>query len=426
MLCRHKPGDGTTDDAAKIQSAIDYASSIGGGIVQLSDQHAISTALVINADNVTLQGLGNGQTVLSPTAGNTGWVIDVQSATYNGEWGTADTTWSRATDKSRVVIRDLSINGKDRSVAHNGLRITRADGINVQNVAFGYLNGTALQLGGTADNQYVEDSVFDNIDIRLCGNGAGTPALLVTNSNTANAVTGSNGNLFRGLQFENNKGPLQIVNANTNTSTWITDNHFESPRIVADASATYSTVVLQGGVRRTQFSNPSLSGSSGTYDLFETVISGSRFPQSVMLSDVFLHSYSGNGIVATKCRDISITGHLATSGTSTNKAISLPAGSGVEGYKIDVFSNVDPLNATAASSLMNFIEVDSSIAQTGSITINGNCRSNPRTLIQSGTTYPTRGTDEGQTHMFIGSVEPTSGTHGYVLGVDIWVDTSNG
>ena len=413
-------GDGTTDDAAKIQSAIDYVSSIGGGIVQLSDQHAIGTALVLSGKNVTLQGLGIGQTILSPTAGNTGWVIDVASATYGGEWAAGDTAWSRANDKSGVVIRDLSINGKTRAVAHSGLRITAADNINIQNVGFGYLLGTALQIGGTSNNESVSESIFDNITVMHSGNGVNTPALLMTSGGTGSACSK---NIFRNLQFSENKGPLSIVNENT--SSWISANTFQSCRVIAESTATYSTVILKGAIRRTMFSNLLLSGSSGTYNLLETQAgTDSRYPRSLSINDVMMHSMSGNGIVVTKCRDISITGSIELSNTVSNKVINLPSGSGIEGYKIDVFTNEDPLNTTPASSAMNFINVDSSVRQNGAVTINGNCRETPRVLIYSGGSYPTRGTDEGQTHLYIGSVDPTA--TGFVVGVDVWVDTSNG
>lgn len=413
-------GDGVTDDAAKIQSAIDYVSSIGGGIVQLSDQHAIGTALILSGKNVTLQGLGIGQTILSPTAGNTGWVIDVQSATYGGEWAAGDTTWSRTNDKSGVVIRDLSINGKTRAVAHNGLRITQADAINVQNVGFGYLLGTALQIGGTSNNQSVNESIFDNITIMHSGNGVNTPAFLITSGGTGTACSK---NIFRNLQFSENKGPLSITNENT--SAWISANTFQSCRVIAESTATYSTVILKGAIRRTMFSNLLLSGSSGTYNLFETVAgTDARYPRSLSINDVMMHSMAGNGIVVTRCRDISITGSIELSSTTSNKVINLPAGCEIEGYKIDVFTNEDPLNTTASLSVMNFINVDVSVKHLGSVTINGNCRENPRTLIYSGGAYPTRGTDEGQTHLYIGPTDPTAA--GFVVGVDVWVDTSNG
>jgi hypothetical protein len=45
-------------------------------------------------------------------------------------------------------------------------------------------------------------------------------------------------------------------------------------------------------------------------------------------------------------------------------------------------------------------------------------------VLQSGGSYPSRPGGATQTHMYIGTLDPTN--YGFVVGYDIWVDTSNG
>lgn len=50
---------------------------------------------------------------------------------------------------------------------------------------------------------------------------------------------------------------------------------------------------------------------------------------------------------------------------------------------------------------------------------------NVRRCIWNGSAYsPARGSNTSQTHLYIGTQDPTSS--GFVVGVDLWIDTSGG
>jgi hypothetical protein len=85
-------GNGTTDDAATIQSAIDAAEAAGGGVVILGPKvYAIATGLTIRANNVLIQGQGydvrhdvgtafNSATVIKATAAMTTMILHAPTA----------------------------------------------------------------------------------------------------------------------------------------------------------------------------------------------------------------------------------------------------------------------------------------------------------------------------------------------------------
>jgi len=424
-------GDGVTDDRAAIQLAIDTARAIPGlAVVQLSNQHAISGELIISGVDtnlaVKLEGLGSQNTVITPTAGFTsGYMLRVQESGYNGEWESTDTTWTRANDKSGVQISGIMFNGLTRASSRNGVRIINADNIRLDDVTIAFFNGVGLQIGGTggtsANVEYVTNSTFNNVSIIKCGNGSSTPALSILKTAAYMGLGTTKNILFHNLVFEKNHGPLLVSNSSTTSGDVLSDIHFANSRITALPTATNNTVTLEGGLSRVTFSNPNLSGSPSGYNLVESIISGTRFPSALTFSDIVFHDNPGNGIVITKGLDVSVTGHANLSGMSgANKFLKLSSGSGITGYRVDVITDSDPYPSFAG-----FLDINATIAQNGSVSVNGNNRSTPRTLIQSGTAYPTRGTDEGQTHLFIGSVDPSISS-GFVLGVDVWVDSSSG
>jgi hypothetical protein len=88
-------GDGTTDDLAAIQAAINAVGTSGGGIVQLqAGFYTISDQLTINYDDVTIQGAGN----------NISW-IKVTGANKNG----IKVNGVSGTPIRNVMLRDFSI-----------------------------------------------------------------------------------------------------------------------------------------------------------------------------------------------------------------------------------------------------------------------------------------------------------------------------
>lgn len=73
-------GNGTTDDRAAIQSAIDAASAAGGGVVFFpKGTYRITGSLEVSGNNVQLEGTGKASVIFLSTAGGT--VIHISNAT---------------------------------------------------------------------------------------------------------------------------------------------------------------------------------------------------------------------------------------------------------------------------------------------------------------------------------------------------------
>lgn len=107
-------GDGTTDDTASIQAAINACFSAGGGFVWLPVGTYIVNGIIIKS-NVNLAGSGRYATWLKGKAGTTGPIVvtDLFSTLTGGGTSAGPTRWS---------LRDLGIDGNKASRASgNGL-----------------------------------------------------------------------------------------------------------------------------------------------------------------------------------------------------------------------------------------------------------------------------------------------------------------
>lgn len=123
-------GDGTTDDTAAIQAAIDAVDAIGGGVVRFrARDYKFTSTLTISANYTTLQGEGSHATVLSfsPTANDTAIAIGdgvnvINQIRLSGfSLYSPDTTFTKigieASDVHVLVVDHLTIYGADSGVA---------------------------------------------------------------------------------------------------------------------------------------------------------------------------------------------------------------------------------------------------------------------------------------------------------------------
>lgn len=158
-------GDGTTDDRAAIQSAIDACEAAGGGVVYfprgtylLDSAHPIVTnvSLLIDDDYVTLEGEGRGLSIVKLGDNHAIALINFQATLGGG-------------------VQNLEINGNRQNQTGNGHAIRSGDSVTSLTLRNLYIHdiasyGIGLQFGTMKDvlieNVLIEDTGADGIDIK--------------------------------------------------------------------------------------------------------------------------------------------------------------------------------------------------------------------------------------------------------------------
>lgn len=147
-------GNGTTDDTTAINAAITAANATGGVVFLPPGTYKISSPLNLSTANVSLKGAG-ASSIIQPSASFAGSNIVNITANYCG-------------------VTDLQIAYANTSYASNpaadGIQLTGAQNILIQNVILLYINGWAVQSSATAGvrNKWTK---FDNIFSSLCAKG---------------------------------------------------------------------------------------------------------------------------------------------------------------------------------------------------------------------------------------------------------------
>lgn len=143
-------GDGTTDDTAAIQAAIDSLSATGGTVYLPTGTYKVTSKISWTFDDVTLQGAGKGATTISTFIAATD-VIAIGSS---------------GTGVSRGGIYDLNIIADTTQVSGAGVHLTNCNNVRISNVVIGYgfytgvaIDGGASQFGNYVDNFVVSDCV---------------------------------------------------------------------------------------------------------------------------------------------------------------------------------------------------------------------------------------------------------------------------
>ncbi len=149
-------GDGTTDDAAAIQAALDAASH-GETVLIPPGEYAIGTRLRVHTGDICLKGRG----VLQPVEGFTDFLVEVGRARDDRQ--NRDLIYSAHYELARVRIESLRIHAKHQC---RGLFVCHADHFYFDDV---YVEGT---LGSAVRCQSVRVGTFNELKIIRCdGNG---------------------------------------------------------------------------------------------------------------------------------------------------------------------------------------------------------------------------------------------------------------
>jgi hypothetical protein len=145
-------GNGSTDDTAAIQAAINSLSATGGTVYLPTGTYKVSSTISWTFDNLTLMGAGKGATEIRTFIAATD-VIGIGT--------TADGV-------SRGGIYDLSIIADTTQVSGAGIHLTNCNNVRISNVVMGYGLYTGIQISAGAD-QF--GNYIDNFFISTCTYG---------------------------------------------------------------------------------------------------------------------------------------------------------------------------------------------------------------------------------------------------------------
>lgn len=135
-------GDGTADDTAEIQAALD-AIPVNGGVVYFpAGRYKVSSTLRVEKDNTTLMGIGPGSATtgngvgsrIEAAAGITGSIVRVQHPSVTRPLG-------------GVVVRDLAIDGATLGTSVEGLHFRSYQGL-IDNVKIWRCTGDGIWIQG--------------------------------------------------------------------------------------------------------------------------------------------------------------------------------------------------------------------------------------------------------------------------------------
>lgn len=190
VLYYNAKGDGSTDDSAAFQAAID-ACPTGGTVFVPSTTTSYRVANLDIHKPIKFRGEGLGSK-LQAVAAATGYILLIDGAAA-GNVSRADLGFDGGAHTCNVVIKDLFLEGNARGAAIGGIYLNMADWGTYQNL---WIHNFAKE----AINCYsgLRESVFDNINIRWCGDGVTYPGI---NLKDQAAVTAESHNnlIFRAI-----------------------------------------------------------------------------------------------------------------------------------------------------------------------------------------------------------------------------------
>ena len=170
-------GNGTSDDTAAIQCALDTASSAGGGIVFLPQgTYRVSAPLSVKS-SVTLQGAGAGS-VIKPLNGAT---------IYNG----VVRLWNSPAVSS-AIVRDLHIDGNGQNLTGLYAGISLVDGANhntITNVIVEYARAEGIGLYATGSGVMNDYNIITHNTLH--DNGWGMCGQVIVSSGRYNQISGN-------------------------------------------------------------------------------------------------------------------------------------------------------------------------------------------------------------------------------------------
>lgn len=174
-------GDGTTDDTAAIQAAINAVPSTGGTVLLPAGTYRVTSMLTIDTDNTVLSGVGAASVLQAP---NTALGINIIQI------GNGSTT------RAQCGVRDLRITATAQKTGGVGIHLTKCFKIRLQNLhiekqyrSLQFSNTTEVWLSASdirdtkehgllisndvmsGFDWYITDCVFDNPDVTNVGSG---------------------------------------------------------------------------------------------------------------------------------------------------------------------------------------------------------------------------------------------------------------
>ena len=433
-------GDGTTDDSAAIQAAVDAAeaSATGRACVRLGRYHAVGTEVTISS-GVRVEGHGSNQTLIKAIGAATSWVFGIEQANKNGQLSPDDidaefSAYTPASDKSGAQISGISIFSADRTTLRNGIRVRLSTEPVLSDIRIANLLGTALLIGAVAadvtfGNGSVRNVSIENVHVTRCGQ-TNTPAIQVS-IGTVTAADSSNFISFESLVFEYNSGGILLFCANTDNG--IANIAFSNSKFfgLAEYGATYNDhdiITIEGSVNNIVFSSCFFSGSgqfgSTYWSMIRTKANGTQSPRSLVIDSCVLVTCA-HFLTVDALSDLmmDLKGNYAANKVSGH-LINISSGSGLTGYDVELTS------ASAWNNWSSKVIIPNTIKGYGSLTFNGHEKGTVRHLIQSGTTYPPRSADTDEMYIWIGTADPASasslstGSASFQEVVDIWIDTT--
>lgn len=270
-------GDGTTDDAAAINAAIQMVAATGGGILTLAPRVYIVGSPVILRSNITLQGSGLGATIIRQKPG-TSMTSTVQTLGAYSLFGGGSVDGPGA-----VQLRDLMIDANRQNGCHgdglaiygpvfalNRILVRNASGFGVwtefgvpgytpygfsaqssmENCFVHDCNLAGVRWSGPSDSSLVNCQIYRNLNYNLwlCGGGTGTKVLNshcwgsnfdatdLRMASTACRID-SDGNLLMNNVFEG--GTAHQVHIRSNANVLMGGNIYYK----SDAAATYGVTL---------------------------------------------------------------------------------------------------------------------------------------------------------------------------------------
>ena len=194
-------GDGTTDDAARIQSAISYVGSLGGGIVTLPAKDFSITATLAMFPDVTLSGVsrgtvikqGNGANLATLVSFNTHSAVNatLSGITFDGNNGNntnSDLTYMVISSQATTVFSGCTFqNCPGHGVLIDGVGLGNKIINNIFNGVFGHAVQVVGPVVWSIVETLIENNTFSNVGF-FCISGVWADEVTVT-ANTVFSIS---------------------------------------------------------------------------------------------------------------------------------------------------------------------------------------------------------------------------------------------
>lgn len=158
-------GNGTSDDTAALQAALDAVPATGGIVFMPAGRYKVTSTLTITRQNVTLYGAGPGQRV-GATQNATGARIEAATTGFSGTAVLRVAPTSGTVPLHGVTLRDFAIDCQDTGTGVDGIHF-RSNRSLIDHVYVFQATGAGIRLEGYATWD-LYDSVLRNVQVSEC------------------------------------------------------------------------------------------------------------------------------------------------------------------------------------------------------------------------------------------------------------------